>query len=306
MRAQARQEVSLDPYPSRIGREPAILDRVDPVLHGARGAETPGPLSRERLGDFERDGFLVLDGFFPEGHIADVRRHTSARVEALRDDASPEVIREPIGNEVRSIFAVHETDPVFAALARDPRLVAVVQQILDDAVYVHQSRVNLKPGFEGKEFFWHSDFETWHVEDGMPRMRAVSCSIHLDHNYVFNGPLMVMRGSHKHYLSCPGRTPANHYQQSLRKQEYGVPSREHLAEVAGRGGIAVPTGPPGSVTLFDCNAMHGSNGNITPFPRGNVFIVYNAVSNALVEPFGTDEPRPNFIANRDFTPIQPS
>src|SRR3546814_3200003 len=56
-------------------------------------------------------------------------------------------------------------------LAADERLAGVARFLLDDTVYIHQSRLNYKPGFQGKEFYWHSDFETWHVEDGMPRMR---------------------------------------------------------------------------------------------------------------------------------------
>ncbi|MES8739290.1 phytanoyl-CoA dioxygenase family protein, partial [Cutibacterium acnes] len=72
---------------------------------------------------------------------------------------------------------------------------------------IHQSRINLKNGFNGKEFYWHSDFETWHVEDGMPNMRAVSCSITLTDNTVYNGSLMVIPGSHKYFVSCVGETP---------------------------------------------------------------------------------------------------
>lgn len=30
--------------------------------------------------------------------------------------------------------------------------------------------------------------------------------------------------------------------------------------------------------------MHGSSDNITPYPRSNLFIVYNSVQNALVRP----------------------
>src|SRR3546814_12915217 len=61
---------------------------------------------------------------------------------------------------------------------------------------------------------------------------------------------------------------------------------------------SAPTGNAGTVIIFDCNAMHGSNGNITPFPRANAFIVYNAVSNRLVAPYGPESPRPEFIAAR--------
>jgi ectoine hydroxylase len=49
--------------------------------------------------------------------------------------------------------------------------------------------------------------------------------------------------------------------------------------------------------------MHGSNSNISPVPRSNVFVVYNSVENTLVEPFAAPSRRPEFIAARDFTPI---
>jgi ectoine hydroxylase len=63
------------------------------------------------------------------------------------------------------------------------------------------------------------------------------------------------------------------------------------------------TGPAGSATMFDCNCMHGSAGNITPFPRCNVFIVFNSVDNTCDEPFAAPSRRPDFIAARDFTPV---
>src|SRR5690606_18676180 len=115
------------------------------------------------------------------------------------------------------------------------------RQILGGEVYLHQSRANLKPGFKGKEFYWHSDFETWHTEDGMPRMRALSVSIALTENYPFNGPLMLIPGSHKTFVACVGRTPENHYKQSLKRQELGTPDRESLKRLADRGGIVAPT-----------------------------------------------------------------
>ena len=70
-----------------------------------------------------------------------------------------------------------------------------------------------------------------------------------------------------------------------------------------RGRINECVGQPGTVVFFECNVMHGSNSNLTPFPRHNVFLVYNAVSNALVEPFAAPAPRPEFIASRNWTAI---
>jgi ectoine hydroxylase len=173
-------------------------------------------------------------------------------------------------------------------------------------VYVHQSRLNYKPGFQGKEFYWHSDFETWHAEDGMPRMRALSMSVLLAENTPNNGPLMLIPGSHRTFLSCVGATPEDHYKMSLKRQEYGVPDETNLAELAFSKGIVAPVGKPGTVIVFDCNMMHGSNGNITPFPRANAFLVYNAVSNRLEAPFAAAKPRPPFIAAREVAPISPA
>ena len=133
----------------------------------------------------------------------------------------------------------------------------------------------------------------------MPRMRALSMSVLLAENTPDNGPLMVIPGSHRVYVCCVGETPEDHYLQSLKKQEYGVPDELSLAELAHKHGIVAPTGKPGTVILFDCNTMHGSNGNITPFPRANAFLVYNAVSNHLQAPFAAVTPRPGFIAERE-------
>jgi ectoine hydroxylase len=139
----------------------------------------------------------------------------------------------------------------------------------------------------------------------MPRMRALSMSILLAENTPHNGPLMLMPGSHHTFVSCVGETPDDHYKMSLKKQEYGVPDEDSLARLAQMHGIVSPVGNPGTVIIFDCNTMHGSNGNITPFPRANAFIVYNAVSNRLQAPFGAKTPRPDFIASRDVDPLFP-
>ena len=82
-----------------------------------------------------------------------------------------------------------------------------------------------------------------------------------------------------------------------------MPQNDDLAWLTDRGRLDVFEGDPGSVVFFDCNVMHGSPDNITPAPRTNAFFCYNAVDNALVEPFGGTEPRPNHIASREFSAV---
>ena len=289
-----------DAYPTRKAAEAALLYRQDPVVYGA---PEDGPIDGATLDSFEADGFLTVDQLIAPEEVEDYRaelRRLSADPQVLADERT---VTERGSDEVRSIFEIHKISEVFASLVRDPRVVGRARQLLGSEVYVHQSRVNYKPGFSGKEFYWHSDFETWHAEDGMPRMRAVSISIALTENFVHNGGLMIMPGSHKTFVACVGETPDDHYKESLCAQEIGTPDPSSLSILAEKHGIELFTGAAGSATMFDCNCMHGSNGNITPFPRSNVFIVFNSVENTCVEPFSAPAPRPEFIGARDFTPV---
>ena len=288
------------PYVSRVPSDPPTVPRVDPVVYGSAA---DGPLTAEQLEGYETRGFHEFGQLVGPDEVVALEQAVGRLVEDPALDDDERVIREKGSGEVRSVFEVHTLDPAFAALAADPRIVDTVRQILGSDVYIHQSRVNLKPGFKGKDFYWHSDFETWHTEDGMPRMRALSVSVSLTENFPWNGSLMVMPGSHKQFVGCLGETPESHYRESLRSQEYGVPSHEALTRLVAEGGIHMITGGPGSAVMFDCNEMHGSNGNITPFARRNVFLVYNSVENALVEPFAAPGRRPEFIAARTFTPV---
>ncbi|MCW2902522.1 MAG: thpD [Streptosporangiaceae bacterium] len=291
--------MTTDLYPTRKTSEPAFIFRRDPVVYGGQ----EGPIDAETLGGFAVNGFLTAHGLVGAEEVGRFR----AELRRLSEDAElrsdERVVLEPRTQEVRSIFEVHRISEVFAELASDPRLLDRAHQILGSPVYIHQSRVNYKPGFTGKEFYWHSDFETWHAEDGMPRMRAVSFSIALTENYPHNGALMIMPGSHRTFVSCVGETPAGHYRESLKSQEIGTPDTHSLAMLADKHGIELFTGAAGSATVFDSNCMHGSNGNITPFPRSNVFLVFNSVENTCEDPFAASGRRPSFIASRNFTPV---
>ncbi|HEX4870302.1 MAG TPA: phytanoyl-CoA dioxygenase family protein, partial [Moraxellaceae bacterium] len=174
-----------EPYPSRRLDEPVLLRRQEPVVW----SEGPGPawLPPDALERYAADGFLVLPELLTPTEVAELQREMSALLERFAGSDAATVIREPGSDAVRSLFALPRVSPVFARLARHPRLLDVAEHVLGSAVYLHQSRLNYKPGLAGKEFWWHSDFETWHVEDGMPAMRALSCSVLLTENNEFNG-----------------------------------------------------------------------------------------------------------------------
>ncbi len=292
-----------DLYPTRLARPMEPFPRRDPVIHADAAQQADGPLNTEQLAAFERDGFLVLPDFFPRHQMEGFRRDLDSYGQDQALKARPEVITERDSGQLRSLFAVHEWSDRFDRLTREPRLLDAVRQLLGSDVYIHQSRINLKPAFHGRGFEWHSDFETWHAEDGMPRMRCVSASVTLTENSTHNGPLLLVPGSHKWFLPTLGTTPQRYWEHSLKQQTLGVPEPAHLRRLIEAGGIRPCQGGPGTLILFECNTLHASGDNLSPWPRSNLFFVFNSVENSLQAPFAAPEPRPEWIAARKRVPV---
>ena len=294
-----------DLYPTR-GPQEHIYERVDRVIYGDGRPRGEHSLTAEQLGFYEDNGFLVVPEVFSPEEVEVFLGELEglAASDVLR--GKPELILEPDSDRPRSIFSPQRFNELFDRLARDCRILERVTQILDSDVYIHHARVNIKGALNGRSFPWHSDFETWHAEDGLPRCRVLSAWVMLSENTEFNGPLYLMPGSHRFFVSCSGATPENHHEVSLRKQEYGVPSLEALERLASAGGLASACGAPGTLILHEGNTMHGSPDNISPTARTNLFFVYNSVLNTPAErPFAAANFRPEFLGSRDFTPLQP-
>lgn len=289
-----------DHYPTRGDIETRILERRDPTVWP--GAHS-GPAASEELSAHEARGFHVVQNLLSPAEVQMYWQELERLCADPRTRHDERTIVEKESNEVRSIFEVHRVSERIAKLTRDPRLLDRARQILGSEVYVHQSRINYMPAFRGAGFYWHSDFETWHAEDGMPAPRAVSASIALSDNFPFNGGLMLIPGSHQEYVSCAGRTPEDNYRQSLKQQVAGVPTENDITKLACEHGIEQFTGPAGSTLWFDSNTMHGSGNNITPHPRSNIFLVFNSVENTPAEPYAAPSRRPEFVASRDFAPV---
>lgn len=284
--------VTTDRYHTRVMASPIAYQRPDPVLWD--------PKMRTRYADFEANGFTHLD------RVLDDRQVRGCLSEVARLGEEPElrgderIVREKGSSAVRSIFDIANLSLVVSDAIEESGAAGIAAEILGSQVYVHQSRLNYKPGFRGGAFYWHADFETWHAEDGMPAPRAVSASIALTDNHHFNGPLMVMPGSHRTFLQCVGATPPRYFEESLVDEipRVGVPNEQMISEQYDQHGIDVVTGAAGSMTLFDSNLLHASAGNISPVPRANIFVVFNSVDNALEPPYCGSAPRPEFLAAR--------
>jgi ectoine hydroxylase len=251
-------------------------------------------LSPGQHAQFERDGYL----FFPSLFTPRETRVLNDAVPALYARREAYNVREKGSDAVRTNFAAHLYSAPFAKLARHPRMVEPVADLLAEDVYMHQFKINGKMAFEGDVWQWHQDYGTWKNDDLMPSARAMNVAIFLDDVNEFNGPLMFIPGSHR-----TGVIDARH---DLTTTSYPLWTVDNdlvrqLVQRAGDkdGGIVSPRGPAGSMILFHSCLVHASTSNLSPWNRVSVYLSLCAVSNHIRR-FG----RPEYIAQRDFTPIR--
>ncbi len=290
----------IDNYPSRGALE-TIFDRVDPTVYGKGLNERA--MNDLEIEFYEHNGFIVFNDFFSKDEVASFKNAFKSLKENEGLMQRDEYIMEPQSNELRSVFSQHLFHPLFEKLSKDRRILDKVEQILGSKAYIHHSRINVKPAYSGKSFPWHSDFETWHAEDGLPQCRCVTAWVMLTDNTPFNGPLYLIPGSHKKFVACAGKTPNNNYKESLQNQKYGVPSLDAIQELSQEKELIAALGKAGTLVFHDGNVMHGSPDNISPYARTNAFFVYNSVENRPLEPFGASSRRAPFLALEDYTPL---
>ncbi len=251
-------------------------------------------LTQDQLDAFDRDGYLFFPGLFKADEVKTLTDEVPA-IYARREAFN---VREKGSDAVRTNFAAHLYSEPFARLARHPRMIEPVQQLFgDEALYMHQFKVNGKMAFEGDVWQWHQDYGTWKNDDWMPTERAMNIAIFLDDVNEFNGPLMFIPGSHK-----KGVIDAQH---DLTTTSYPLWTVDHalitaLVERAGgkQGGIVSPKGPAGSMILFHSCLVHASTSNLSPWNRVSVYLSLCAIGNHIRR-----FKRPEYIAHRDFTPI---
>ena len=247
-------------------------------------------LTQDQLSHFDTEGWLLLKNRFSQAEM-DVLKNELPKIFAMRRE---EVWREKDGEAVRTAFAAHTYNEAFNRLGRHPRLIEPVMQLLDGPVYMHQYKINGKAAFNGDVWQWHQDYGTWARDDQMPQPRAMNIAVFLDEVTEFNGPLYLIPRSHKQ-----GVIEAGHDTLTTSYPLWTL-DKEKIRDLADEGGIVAPKGVPGSVLMFHSNMVHASAPNISPWDRVIVYLSLCHVDNHIRQ-----FKRPEWIAHRDFTPIEP-
>lgn len=142
---------------------------------------------------FERDGYVVLEGAFTAGEVADLK----AEIRRVLGLAGSE---PPAGVNPRELEAFHKhgvfvglavNSPVFRAAARKTKVVSALGEILGDHVVFLSDKIVRKDGETEFASPWHQDWPYWKGS------HKVSVWIALDPANRDNGCLKIVPGSHR-------------------------------------------------------------------------------------------------------------
>lgn len=243
---------------------------------------------------YERSAILKRESSPLCGNLLIKSLFTSDEIELIKRIALHNTgydVMEPGSNtNIRSRLNIHSDELVEAC-----KLKQIRELVMPDG-YIHQSRINFKNGKESTGWHWHSDFETWHYQDGMPKPDCFTIMIPLDDNTEENGCLKVIPGSHHWYVSTKKGSDSGAVD-NFQNQVDGVVQPEDISKILGltRTKVENVICSKGDVFLFDSNLLHKSNKNKTDGSRANLYFVINSLSNKLAD---INNPRPEEMGHR--------
>lgn len=219
-------------------------------------------LTQQQIGDYDRDGYLVLENRIPIDVISAIRGEirrfedearqmtvSNDRID-LEDSHSPEVPR------VRRIKLPHQISDVVNDLMRSDHVLAPVRDLLGPDLRLHTTKLNMKSAGYGAAVEWHQDFAFYpHTNDDL-----LAVGVILDDMVEANGPLMVFPGTHKGPLF-------DHHADGV-----FVGAMDLAACGLDPANAVSLTGPAGSISIQHARIVHGSALNTSARDRRLLFV----------------------------------
>lgn len=241
-------------------------------------------------------GYCIIKG----GLSAEEAAEINIQIDQYISKPHEGIVFEQSSNQVRGIHGAHLFDAYFDQLIRDPRFIEPCQTLLNDDVYLHQFKVNMKQALTGESWPWHQDSVYWQKNDNINTSRLMNVAIFLNHTELLHGPLCVIPGSHKHgdltkKIALEDENWENDVSVNLTYQL----EREALKPLIEANGTEFMVGEPGDILIFDPQLAHCSFNNLSVDDRRMLIMTYNAVSNKP----NKDSSRPEFISSRNYDAI---
>ncbi len=220
-------------------------------------------LTDEQVAQYHEDGYVIPDQFaLPEETLQE-----------FRDAHARLLVRHPEFRDNCPSLLAHDLS--FLNIARHPRILDMVEQVLGPNFALWNSSFFAKPASNGKRTPWHQDGEYWPIRP----LATCTVWIALDASTSENGCLRVIRGSHKDQRLKKHRTnpsPDVTLHQELEPDEYNESEAVDLELKAGQ------------ISLHDVYLLHGSEPNTSDKPRRGMTLRFMPTSSVYDRKIATE------------------
>jgi hypothetical protein len=221
-------------------------------------------LSAAQVGAFQSDGFLLVKSLF-DNEETNILRQTAKADAALKSHAHD--LKDGEGGATKLVLWNNAGEDVYGTVARCPRVVRSMEQLLGDEVYHYHSKMSIKEPFTGGAWSWHQDYGYWYM-NGCLFPDMASAFIAVDPNTRENGCLQVLKSSHR-----LGRIEHGKFGDQTGADPERVEHAMKLME------LVYVEMTPGDVLFFHSNTLHRSDQNKSPNPRWSLICCYNTKHN---------------------------
>ena len=230
-------------------------------------------LTPDQKDQFWRDGVLIVEDAVTSEQLTALRSAFADWVEESRAydddygetmDGRPRFDLQPGHSAeqpaLRRVQSPEEVSDTFASVMREARTVDFCADLLGPNLRFHHGKVNSKLPGSATQVKWHQDFPF----QPMTHDDMITCLLFVDEVTLENGPLEVIKGSHKGPLYP-------HWHDGVFT---GAIDDEVIEPQLGQ--ITKCVGPAGSVCLMHVRLLHGSAPNLSDKPRTLYISTYYA------------------------------
>jgi phytanoyl-CoA hydroxylase len=247
-------------------------------------------LSPQQIEQYRREGFLAFEALFRReeverllARLEELVLERAPRPAGIRMQVEPAVQRgEAVAaspmEALRKVEGLVEHDDVFAALAKDPRILEVMAALVGPDIKLFRDALMMKPPRHGSAKPYHQDSAYWAIDP--PDL--VSVWIALDDATLENGCMRVIPGSHT----------------------WGVMEHQHLqdyqvdeATLDTSGEVAVPL-KAGGCLFFHSLLLHATAPNSSPHARRSMIISAMSARSRYTGP--GEKPRFMLLRGREY------
>ncbi|MGH7122032.1 MAG: phytanoyl-CoA dioxygenase family protein [Acetobacteraceae bacterium] len=225
------------------------------------------PTTDERA-RYTEDGYFIRPALLAAAEVADFREHARRELEIEAARGTVIAKGDKDGNKTLLKMWNRAGDDKYGLLARDERLIGLVEASIGKPVYLYSHKMTMKQPGEGGAWEWHQDFGYWH-NYGCLAPDMASIYIALDRSVRENGCLQVLQGSHR-----LGRL--NH----VRENDQTNVDPEYIQAALKRFERVYVEMEAGDALVFHGNLLHRSDANRSSTYRWGYICSYNAIDNA--------------------------